>query len=118
MRSRWARVSLGAGWAETPDGLDKYLRVGDRMVPAHLDVHFESDGVQPSLELHLEVVDGIPQCRELRILSAPAGREIKTLDLAAVTLREWVEEALRALRLGGRRQSGWFRPGRDGDERC
>jgi hypothetical protein len=85
-------VSLGAGWAETSDGFDGYLRVGDRMVPAHVDVHFESDGVQPSLDLHLVVVNGVPTCRELRILSTPGGREVKALDLAAVTLREWVEE--------------------------
>jgi hypothetical protein len=86
------RVSFDAGWAETSDAFGEYLQVGDRLVPPHVDVHFEGDGVQPSLDLRLEVVDGVTQCRELRITSAPGGREVKALDLAAVRLREWVEE--------------------------
>jgi hypothetical protein len=85
-------VSLGAGWAETPDDFGSYQRIGDRAVPTRIDVHFESVDGQPSLELRLEVVDGIPQCREMRLVSARDGREVKALDLDAIKLREWVEE--------------------------
>ena len=58
-----------------------------------VDVHFEGVDGQPALELRLEVVNGLPQCRELRIASVDGGREVEPLDLRAIRLPEWTRRS-------------------------
>lgn len=84
------RTIRGDWWQATTATPD--VRIGDRLVPAAIDVQCPSDGHQPALHLRLEVVDGAPQCRELRIVSVPGGRDVRPVDLGAVRLHEWVEE--------------------------
>src|SRR4051812_17007592 len=74
------RVPLTSGWAEAYCEPPLAVIGDDRRVPRRVDVHFESVDGQPSLDLLLEVVDGIPQCREVRVKSTPDGREVKPLD--------------------------------------
>lgn len=75
------------------------VRIGDRVVPARIDVRFDSVDGQPCLSLVLEVVDGVPQCRSLAITSVEDGREVRPLDLDAVRLREWVDDIYAAFAL-------------------
>ncbi|MFI7134197.1 hypothetical protein ACIBQ1_51625 [Nonomuraea sp. NPDC050153] len=39
----------------------------------------------------MEVIDGIPQCREITIASVDEGREVKQLDMRAISIAEMVE---------------------------
>ncbi len=88
------RLDLDGGWAEAkpygPDG--GRVRIGDRIVPRVISVHFMGADGQPALDMRLEVIDGVPQCRELRITSSEGGRGLKPLDLRAVRLVEWIED--------------------------
>jgi hypothetical protein len=90
----------GGGYAETTSGTPT-VRIGDRLVPQRIDVVLPGVDGQPSLSARLEVVDGIPQCREINIASAEGGREVKQLDLRAVSIAEMVERmfALFAMRV-------------------
>jgi hypothetical protein len=88
------RTIRGDWWTATTTAED--ARIGDRLVPAAIDVECPGDGHQPALHLRLEVVDGVPQCRELRIVSVPGGRDVRPVDLGAVRLHQWVEELFAA----------------------
>lgn len=85
------RVVLEWGWADA-DASVKPVRIGDRLVPPVVEVHFAGVDGQPALDMRLEVVNGVPQCRELRFTSVAGGREVKGLDLGAVRLAQWVED--------------------------
>jgi len=81
------------GYAELPVfSPARYVRVGDRMLPPWVDVVMPGAGGQPRLALRLEVIDGVPQCRELTLSSSEGGREIRQLDLRAVHVDELVAE--------------------------
>jgi len=41
--------------------------------------------------MELEVVKGVPQCRSLTISAKSGSREVRTLDLRAVELENWIE---------------------------
>ncbi len=88
------RVELhGIGWAEASLLPSQLVELGDRLVPPRIDVHFHGAD-WPEVDMVLEVVDGLPQCREFRVRSVEGGREIRPLDLKAATaqLNEWVEQ--------------------------
>jgi len=85
------RVNLEWGWAEADAGAAR-VRIGDRLVPRVVAAHFTGADGQPALDLVLEVVNGVPQCRELRLTAIAGRREIKRLDLDAIHLTEWVED--------------------------
>ncbi|GGO83450.1 hypothetical protein [Nonomuraea cavernae] len=79
------------GYAERqPD--TPLVRVGDRLLPQRIDVVLPGDGSQPRFTARLEVVGGIPQCREIAIASVEGGREVKQLDLRGIGIAEMVEE--------------------------
>lgn len=77
------------GWAESSD---QQVQVGDRLVPASIDVDFSGAGGQPALRMRLEVVDGVPSCRSVELVSVPGGRAVKELDFRAIRLAEWVDD--------------------------
>jgi hypothetical protein len=83
---------LEFGWAEYEGNFDHFVEVGDRWVPPSVETTFQSVDGQPSLWLRLEVVNGVPQCRDLRITSVEGGRQVKGLDLDAVRLSNWVTD--------------------------
>jgi len=70
--------------------------IGDRIVPNKIRVHHPGADGQPSLTLDLEVVDGVPQCRSVSIVSVDGGREVRPLDLSAVKLSEWIADTFAA----------------------
>jgi len=89
---RNTRVEIeGIGYIEW-DFMSQGVRVGDRLLPPEVEVHFPSAPDLPALKMHLEVVEGVPQCRSLTIESKPDGREVRTLDLRAVALEDWIEK--------------------------
>ena len=89
------KMKLAFGNA-TWDLMDDVI-VGDRLVPRAIDVDFESVEGQPSLRMRIEVRDGAPICADLTISAADGGREIRSVDLRAVRLEEWVEDIVSAI---------------------
>jgi hypothetical protein len=81
------RVRLEVGWAEA--AWDP-VRVGDRVLPRKITAVFESVAGRPGLELDVEVVRGVPQCRRIAIVAAADGEEVRQVDVAAVRVDEWV----------------------------
>lgn len=84
------RIDLSVGWAETPDWTDVAV-VGDRAVPRIIDVTFPGGGVQPRLTMTIDSSSGVPRCTQVSIESTEGGREVRTTDLRAVELANWVE---------------------------
>lgn len=83
---------------ELPDGTveqtGRLVRVGDRLIPSSIEVRLDGVDGEPGRAMTIEVVDGVPQCRDLRITSVDGGREVRSKDLAALDLRVAVEEFL------------------------
>lgn len=71
-------------------------RVGNRLVPNRIVVTTAGVDGQPSLQLKLEVVDGIPECRYLSLTSDENGRAVRQLDLDKIKLNEWVADVFAA----------------------
>ncbi len=90
------RIQFDQGWADATEGPKQMVRIGDRLVPKRVDAHFPGVGGQPSIHFAIEVIDGLPQCRDVRITSVEGGREVRTLDFKAVRLGDWVEDVLAA----------------------
>jgi hypothetical protein len=89
---RNTRIDIeGLGWIDY-DLMGEQVRVGDRLLPSELDVHFPGAQDQPALRMHLAVVNGVPQCRSLTIESKAGAREVRTLDVRAVALEDWIEK--------------------------
>ncbi len=86
------RVELDIGCAlARHDGAD--VRLGDRLVPRQVELHFPGAGGSPSLVMELEVVGDRPECRALRLTAAPGNREIRDADLNGIRLAEWTVDA-------------------------
>jgi hypothetical protein len=72
--------------------------VGDRLLPED----YEVDGVptdddpRPAYHLTFKVIDGVPQCREVRVTSTDHGREVRRSDLqfAIEDYLEWATLSL------------------------
>jgi hypothetical protein len=82
-------LKLDVGTAEWND-LDR-VRVGDRLVPRRLDVTFPGVQGQPGLDFVIEVRRGVPRCARLTITATEDGREVRSVDVRAVRLEEWIE---------------------------
>jgi hypothetical protein len=69
-------------------------QVGDRMLPKRYEMLFEPDGDEPGPAQHLvfEVLDGVPQCRELHLVATEHGREVRRADLR-IPLEDYLELA-------------------------
>lgn len=76
------------------DTLVPPVKVRDRLVPPVIQVEFYGDAEQPSLEIKIEVRQGIPMCTEVRLLAKIEGREIRPSDLKAVRLDSWIEQVV------------------------
>ncbi|MBB6351875.1 hypothetical protein FHU36_008458 [Nonomuraea muscovyensis] len=84
------RINFETGYAETEGGTP-LVRVGDRLLPQRITVVVPCRAGQPRITARLEVLDGIPQCRELSFASLENGREIKQLDLRDISIADLVE---------------------------
>ena len=70
------------------------VQVRDRLVPETIFVDLDGDGEQPSLQMKIEVRQGVPVCTELRLTARPGGRDIQRADLRAVRIDSWVEQVV------------------------
>lgn len=84
------RIPVDVGYIEF-EAL-KLVPVGDRLVPERIDVTFPSTADLPSLALVIEVRSGVPQCTSLHIDATEDSREVRSLDLSAVRIEDWIEE--------------------------
>lgn len=83
------RLALEQGWAEWDA---PYVRVGDRAMPERIEVTFPSTADKwPALTMTIEVRNGVPQCTEVAVRAHEDGREVRSVDLKAVRLEDWVE---------------------------
>jgi hypothetical protein len=82
-------MHLDVGWADCD--IVNMVEVGDRLVPATIEVTFPGADGQPSLTMTIDSTSGVPRCTDLRIRAAADGREVRTTDLRAVTLEDWLE---------------------------
>lgn len=99
----------GAGTA-TWDFAD--MVVGDRLVPQEINVSIRGGVKQPDLDMKIEVRDGIPQWTEVFLRSRPGGPEVRTKDLTAIRLDDWLEQIVAecSLKKSG---TGWGKPVQD-----
>jgi hypothetical protein len=65
--------------------------VGDRFVPQHISVHFPGDDDQPTLDLGIDIIGGVPMCTELKMAKKPDGREVRSKDLRIIRIEDWLE---------------------------
>ncbi len=72
------------------------VRLGDdQVIPASFSVFVDDqDATTPSISAEFEVLDGVPQCRGLRILSGEGAREVRANDYRRVSVEDLLEEAL------------------------
>jgi len=84
------RIPVDVGYIEY-EAL-KLVPVGDRLVPERIDVAFPSTADLPSLAMVIEVRDGVPRCTSLHIDATGDSREVRSLDLSAVRIEDWIEE--------------------------
>jgi hypothetical protein len=73
---------IGVKWDHTRDG-GRRVQVGDKRLPPTYEMHATpaEDETRPALVLLFEVVDGVPQCRDVHMTSTEHGREIRRADL-------------------------------------
>lgn len=83
------RIDLNVGWADCE--LTDLVTIGDRLVPGTIDVTFPGAEGQPALTMTIDSTTGVPRCIEIRITAKPAGREVRTTDLRAVAIEDWLE---------------------------
>lgn len=79
-----------------PVGRSKRIAVGkDWVLPERyaLDAVPNADETGPALRMVFEVIDGVPQCRELRLVSTDSGRELQQADLRRIPLEYQIEWA-------------------------
>lgn len=70
----------------TPNG------TGERGIPGGLKYHHPGAGDQPSLEMGIEVRDGVPVCTEIRLVASDSGQvRVKDLRMIAGTLEDRIE---------------------------
>jgi hypothetical protein len=85
------RQMLAAGWADA-EAATGLVRIGDRIVPNRIDVHFPGADGQPSLDLEIEITRDGPTCKDLRLTRVSGGRPVRTSDLSAIRLNQWVDD--------------------------
>jgi hypothetical protein len=83
------RIDLNVGWAEY-DALGDGVRIGDRFVPRLVYVDFPGADGQPRLTMTVDSSSGVPRCTDLHIESVEGGREVRTTDLRAVEVDNWI----------------------------
>ncbi|BBY15754.1 hypothetical protein [Mycolicibacterium litorale] len=63
-------------------------------VPRIVFVDFSADVNAPLRRLKIEIVDGVPQCVEIRVAARPGGRGLRSIDLDAIDVAGWVEDIM------------------------
>lgn len=80
------------GFAEYEDSAKSVpVGRGDRAIPSPVDLTLPGVNGHPELTMRVEVIDGVPRCTDIRVRVVDGGREVRTKDLAAVQLENWIE---------------------------
>lgn len=87
-------VGQPAGVTVDYDDDVEQVQFGDRMIPQRMMLRFPAGKGNPQLRMVIEVRDGAPLCVALAIESTKTGREVRSLDLKAVRLEDFVEIAV------------------------
>lgn len=64
---------------------------GGYLVPRHVVYEFTGDNGHPDVHAHFEVRDGRPICTDLRVISKPEGRGVRTRDVEAQPVDQLTE---------------------------
>lgn len=83
------RVNLSTGWAE--GDLGDMVAVGDRMAPRLIEVTFPGVEGQPGLRMTVDSSSGVPRCTSVHIDATDGGRAVRTTDVRAVAVDDWLE---------------------------
>lgn len=76
------------------DGAARIVDVGGGIyLPERFEVSWPSVDGFPALFMSFAVLDGVPQCREVRITSSEGGMGVRTADLRALRVDDWIETA-------------------------
>lgn len=86
-------VTTDQGMQASYDGAGSMVRVGDLYLPTHFEMSWPGAEGHPGLEMTFAVIDGVPQCREVRIRSVDDGRPVRTADLRALRMDDFTEAA-------------------------
>lgn len=70
--------------------LNNVVKVGDRQLPAEIEVNFPGAPGNPSLTMKLVVRQGVPICSELT-LRADDNAEVRTRHLKLIRVEDWLE---------------------------
>ena len=83
------RVQLSTGWAD--GDLGDMVPVGDRMGPRLIEVTLPGVEGQPGLSMTIDSTSGVPRCTRVQIEALPDGRAVRTTDVRAVSVDDWLE---------------------------
>lgn len=84
LKLRGGEARLSGGW----------VVVGDRVVPALIEVHFPggAEVPEPALDFTIEVVDGVPMVTRLELVRRPGRPGVRGDSLRRIQLDAWVED--------------------------
>lgn len=82
------KVDLNVGWAE---GDGERVVIGDRLVHREIRVYFPGQEGQPNLGMVIDSSTGVPRCVRLEVVSTDDGREVRSTDVRAVKIDDWLE---------------------------
>lgn len=86
-------VSTDDGMSVGYDAAGPQVRVEDLYLPAEFDMSWPGVQGGPDLNMRFAVVDGRPQCREVRAASTEGGREIRTSDVKSIRIDDFIKAA-------------------------
>lgn len=75
------------------EGIQKPVKVGDRLLPQKFSLETQNDDDQPDLRIDIEMRDGVAECRAVHVASVADGREVQVRDLRSVKIQDLVEYA-------------------------
>ncbi len=89
---------IDLGWARADRGQAANVRVGDRLLPAHIKVDAQATGEEPAYRIDLAVINGVPTCTGVTV-TATKPRGILQVDLSALNLADICTDVFAAFSL-------------------
>ena len=83
--------TVGLNFGEAKYDQMELVPVGDRFVPQRISVHFPGGDSQPSVDMIIDVIAGVPMCTELKLTKKPGGHEVRSKDIRLVRVEDWME---------------------------
>lgn len=86
-------VATDNGMSVSYDGAGPQVRVEDLYLPVEFEMSWPGVQGGPDLNIRFAVLDGRPQCREVRVTSPDGGREIRTADTKSIRIDNFIKAA-------------------------